>query len=176
MNPIRPIGALFLLTVLAAGCAKKEDADAGTTAPAASSTPPPSSEAPPSTGAPAKPTKVTVKGAELTVTGKKDADGAPQYTIKNTGTKPIESYVVQVVVNGPAGERIAGGNSSVSPNNPIAPGASLDSRSTFTESKKPGTKTDFHLWTIRYGDNTYWEDPTLLDERPVGGKAAPKKK
>lgn len=119
------------------------------------------------------PTKVGEKGLEITPTGKNStvsgANNHPIFTAKNTGTKAIKSYSLQVFVNDAAGDKLGQQYPTVSPFNPIAPGASVEITQGIPQSKDG--KTEVIVWKINYDDNTYWEDQGAQDKRPVKAAA-----
>ena len=152
----RSLSTLLLFAALGA-CAKHESSDGAAPAIMASAAP-----------------STPVKSLELTPTGQLDPNkGYPTFNIKNTGQKAIVSYSVQVVVNNKAGEKIASESSTMSPYNPIKPGATLtDVALGVPEMKAPDTKADFHLYDIQFDDSTSWHDASAVDERPKVASAS----
>ena len=118
------------------------------------------------------PTKVGEKGLEITPTGKNStgANEAPIFTVKNIGTKAVKSYALQVFVTDASGDKLAQQYPSVSPFNPIQPGASVEIPQGLPQSK--GNKTEVIIWNINYADNTFWEDQGAQDKRPIKAAGA----
>lgn len=115
------------------------------------------------------PTKVGEKGLEITPTGKNStvsgANNYPIFTVKNTGKKAVTSYSLQVFVNDESGDKLGQQYPTVSPFDPIKPGASVEITQGIPQST--GNKTEVVIWKINYADNTFWEDQGAQDKRPI---------
>lgn len=160
----------FLVSILIAACGKgggdapaSSGKPAGTTAPAGT---------PAKSGAKPAPPKDAATSCTVKFKGTAPGKGGPEYTITNTGTRPLRYCQIEAYAYDKSNKQVA--KKSLSYNATIQPGASRDEKFfplEETATKTPGLTFEAVVTAVIFTDDAEWRDYNLApSERPKGGK------